>query len=70
MRIVCEQTVLMKYHTLFFLKLGKMSQNLSSAADMIGGLRVKPLFEVCGAGSNKDSNIFDDPPCSELGTPT
>ena len=49
-----------------------MSQNLSSAAVMIGGLRVKPLFEVCGAGSNKDSNIFDDidPPCSELGTPT
>ena len=30
----------MKYHTLFFLKLGKMSQNLSSAAVVIGVLRV------------------------------
>ena len=33
----------MKYHTLFFFrKLGKMSQNLSSAAVVIGALRVKP----------------------------
>ena len=49
-----------------------MSQNLSSAAVMICSLGVKPLFEVCGASSNKDSNIFDDidPPCSELGTHT
>ena len=31
----------MKYHTLFFQKLGKMSQNLSSAALVIGALRVK-----------------------------
>ena len=31
----------MKYHTLFFQKLGKMSQNLSSAAVLIGALRVK-----------------------------
>ena len=30
----------MKYHT-FFRKLGKMSQNLSSAAFVIGALRVK-----------------------------
>ena len=30
----------MKYHTLFFPKLGKMSQNLSSAAVRIGALRV------------------------------
>ena len=30
----------MKYHTLFFRKLGKMSQNLSSAAVVIGALRV------------------------------
>ena len=29
----------MKYHTSFFRKLGKMSQNLSSAAVMIGALR-------------------------------
>ena len=32
----------MKYHTLFFFRnLGKMLQNLSSAADVIGALRVK-----------------------------
>ena len=32
----------MKYHTLlFFRKLGKMSQNLSSAAGVIGALKVK-----------------------------
>ena len=30
----------MKYHTLFFHKLGKISQNLSSAAVVIGALRV------------------------------
>ena len=29
----------MKYHTLFCRKLGKMSQNLSSAAVVIGALR-------------------------------
>ena len=31
----------MKYHILFFRKLGNMSQNLSSAAVVIGALRVK-----------------------------
>ena len=36
MKIVCWQTILMKYHTLFFLKSLKMSQNLSSAAVVIG----------------------------------
>ena len=41
MRIV--QTILMKYHTLFFRKLGKMSSNLSSTAVVIGALRVKTL---------------------------
>ena len=42
MRIVCWQTILMKYHTLFFFKkYRKMSQNLSSAAVVIGTLRVK-----------------------------
>ena len=40
MRIVFWQTILMKYHTLFFRKLGKISQNLSSAAVVIGALRV------------------------------
>ena len=43
MRIVCWQTILMKYHTLFFRKLGKISQNVSSAAVVIGALRVKHL---------------------------
>ena len=33
--------ILMKYHTLFFLKIGKMMQNLPPAAVMIGALRVK-----------------------------
>ena len=36
-----NKTILVKYHTLFFRKLGKMSQNLSSAAVVIGALRVK-----------------------------
>ena len=35
------QLILMKYHSLFFQKLGKMLQNLSSAAVVIGTLRVK-----------------------------
>ena len=39
MRIVW-QTILLKYHTLFFSKIGKMSQNLSSAAVVIGALMV------------------------------
>ena len=42
MRIVCQQTILMKYHIpYFFQKLVKLSQNLSSAAVVIGALRVK-----------------------------
>ena len=40
MRIVCWQTILMKYHSLFFGKLREMSQKLSSAAVVIGALRV------------------------------
>ena len=32
--------ILMKHHTLYFQKLGKMSQNLLSAAVVIGALRV------------------------------
>ena len=35
----------MKYHTLF-LKLGKMLQNLSSAAVVIGALRVNCFFSM------------------------
>ena len=38
---IVYQTILMKCHTLFFRHLGKMSQNLSSAAVVIGALRVK-----------------------------
>ena len=34
----------MKYHTLFYSKTRKMSQNLSSAAVVIGALRVKFCF--------------------------
>ena len=33
----------MKYHTFFFRKLGKMSQDLLSVAVMIGALRVKEI---------------------------
>ena len=33
-------TILMKHHTLFFRKLGKMLQNLSSAAVVIGALNL------------------------------
>ena len=40
MRIVCRQTILMKYHTLFYWKFGKMSQHLSSAAVVIGAFNV------------------------------
>ena len=43
MRIGCQQTILMKYHLIFRRKLGKMSQNLSCAAVMIGVFRV--IFE-------------------------
>ena len=39
MRIVC-QTILMKSYGWFFWKLGKISQNLSSAAIVICALRV------------------------------
>ena len=37
----------MKYHTLFFPKLVKISQNLTSAAVMIGALRVKKILKGC-----------------------
>ena len=39
MKIVCWQTILMKYHILFFSKI-KKDVNLSSAAVVIGALRV------------------------------
>ena len=45
MKIVCWQTILMKYHTLFFRKLRNISQNLSSAAVVIGALKVKSAYQ-------------------------
>ena len=44
MRIVCLQTILMKYHTLFFSKIGKISKKLSSATVVIGALRDNTLY--------------------------
>ena len=49
MRIVCWQTILMEYHTLFFLKIRKDVENLSAAAVVIGTLRVK-LENLCLSG--------------------
>ena len=47
MRIVCWQTILKKHHTFFLKKkIGKMSQNLSSAAVVIGALRVNKAWLV------------------------
>ena len=45
MRIVCWHAILFKYQTLFFRKLGKISENLSSAAVVICALRVKTQSE-------------------------
>ena len=45
MRIVYWQTTLMKYHNLFNSKLGKISQNVSSAAVRIGALRDEKTHE-------------------------
>ena len=46
----------MKYHTLFFFrKIGKMSQNLSSAAVVIGALKVKNTIHPVSAGQGKRS---------------
>ena len=46
MRIACQQTILMEYHTSFFRKLEKLFQNVSSAAVVIGALRAKALFSL------------------------
>ena len=43
MRIVCRQTILMKFYTLFFSIIGKDDENLLSAAVVIGALRVTTL---------------------------
>ena len=52
MKIVCWQTILMKYYTLFFRKLRKMWQNLSSAAVMIGALRVNTIITYFSETTN------------------
>ena len=41
MRIVCWQTILMKYHTLFFSKIGKDGAKFVICSSLIGALRVK-----------------------------
>ena len=48
---LCWQTILMKYHSLFFQTLGKISQNLLSAAVVIGALKVKDKYTL---------NCYDD----------
>ena len=58
MRIVCRQMTLMKYHTLFFFKLGKMSQNLSSAAVLIGALTFKAPPTICSRRQFKILLLF------------
>ena len=40
MRIVCWQTILMLYHTLFLSKIEKDVKKLSSAAVVIGALKI------------------------------
>ena len=52
MRIVCWQTILTKYHTLFFRKLGKTVQNLLSVLVLIGALRVNRTSLVRQLGDN------------------
>ena len=54
MRIVCRQTILMKYHTLFLKIYERCRKNLSSAAVVMGSLRVnhcsdnasRPYWEI------------------------
>ena len=55
--MVCRQTIPMKYHT-FFLKLGKMSRNLSSAAVMIGPLRVNVLEIHIKVATRSESTLI------------
>ena len=56
MSIVCWQMILMINHTLFFQKLGKMSQKLSSAVVVIGALSANFMFlKNCSGGKRKDA---------------
>ena len=59
MRIVCWQTILSKYHNLFFQKLEKMLQNLLSAVVVIGALRVK-MFHKIGPNLNQIYHKFSN----------
>ena len=58
--------ILMIYHTLFSQKLGKMSQNLSCAAVVIGALRVN--FEKKISRRQKKKKMKNYPACKELST--
>ena len=55
--IVCWQTILMKYHTLFFSKIKKDVKNLSPAAVVIGALRVKVAFFCKSANDKKHAKL-------------
>ena len=69
MRIVCWQTILMKYHTLFFFpKFEKMSQNLSSAAVVIGALKKASTYEYPKMRTYSGIHSHIDTCCSEMGT--
>ena len=54
MRIICWQMILMKYHTLFFIRnLGKILQNLTSDAGVIDALRVRHQNVSADSGVNQ-----------------
>ena len=64
----------MKYHTLFFLKFGKMLKNLSFAAVLIGALTVKPNgltlpshLLITFANSVNSANSSTDNLCKQFG---
>ena len=46
MRIVCWQTILIKYHALFSSKIGKDAAKLLSAAVVIGALRTNMKCQI------------------------
>ena len=70
MRIVCWQAILMKYHTIFFSKMGKMSLNLSSAAVFIGALRVLVVcFRIFGWSGWASGSYTTDGTCLHYPTP-
>ena len=52
MRIVCWQSILMKYHTLFISISKMMSQNSLSAAVVIDALRVNVKLELRPTGTS------------------